>query len=642
MTSNAPESAERPPVGPLYGIAGSPGVAIATALVLEKDGGRIPRRSIHKDENDGEISRYHDAVEDAKEQIAEVHARVASNLPAEHLKILEAYQMMLGDPTLASAVKHEIVDKGRNAEWAVEVAIQNMVREFDNIDDAYLRERRHDVAFVGDRLQRALSSNVPSVPSFKLPRSLPPSDSDLGPRISGQPRIRRPTPPLGVRVAHPTIIVAHDLSPADTAAMIREPIVGFITEVGTRTSHTSIMARALEIPAVVGVSGVLEHVRTGDTIIVDGLRGEVHIRPSPELADRARERGDRHSSRTQLLRMRLREPTTLACGTRINLLANVELPHEALLAMEHGAEGIGLYRTEFLYIDKKELPTEDEQFELFRTITQMVNPRPVTLRTFDLGGDKMSTNVSVPEEMNPALGTRAIRLALREPDIFRTQLRAMLRAAAYGDIRVMIPMVSSLTELRAVRALVARAERELDDQGIAHGTVPIGVMIEVPAAAICADLFAREADFFSLGTNDLVQYALAIDRGSHELARLASPFDPSILRLIHMTVRAGRANEIPVSVCGAMASDPLAVLLLIGMGIRDLSMEAAAIAEIKETLRRVTSDECEALANEALLLGTAAEVELAVAESFATRLSDILGSEDLTPPPPPPMRRSVV
>jgi len=638
VTEEAPSSA-LPAVGPLYGIAGSPGVAIATALVLEAGTGRIPRRTIQHDENDDELTRYREAVDDAQAQIVEVHTRVAHKLPAEHLKILEAYQMMLADPTLASAVKHEIVDKNRNAEWAVEVAIQNMMREFDSVDDAYLRERKHDVEFVGDRLQRALAANVPSLPSVKLRKPVADED-DLGPRISGRASVRRPTPALGVRVAQPTIVVAHDLSPADTAAMIREPIVGFVTEVGTRTSHTSIMARALEIPAVVGVAGVLEHVRTGDTVIVDGLRGEVHIRPSPELEVRARARGERHSSRTQLLRMRLREPTTLACGTRVNLLANVELPTEALLAMEHGAEGIGLYRTEFLYIDRKELPTEDEQFELYRTIAQMVNPRPVTLRTFDLGGDKLSANVAVPNEINPALGTRAIRLALREPEIFRTQLRAMLRAAAFGEIRVMIPMVSSLTELRAVRALVARAERELAEHRIEHGAVPIGVMIEVPAAAICADLFAREADFFSLGTNDLVQYALAIDRGSHELARLASPFDPSILRLIQSTVRAGRSADIPVSVCGAMASDPLAVLLLIGMGIRDLSMEAAAIAEIKETLRRVTVEECESLANETLQLGTAAEVELAVAETFATRLSDILGSDDLTPPPPPPIRRT--
>ncbi|MGZ3420005.1 MAG: phosphoenolpyruvate--protein phosphotransferase [Polyangiales bacterium] len=625
--SVAPTSA-LPPVGPLYGIAGSPGVAMATALVLEQGTGRIPRRSINKEESEHEFERFAEAVVEAKAQIGEVHARVATNLPAEHLKILEAYQMMLDDPSLALSVKHEISEKGRNAEWAVEVAIQGVVRGFDAVDDPYLRERRHDVEFVGDRLQRALAEHVASVPHFAVSR----------PSVSPQsPRIRRPTPALGVRVAHPTIVVARDLSPADTAAMIREPIVGFVTEAGTRTSHTAIMARALEIPAVVGVVGVLEHVRTGDTVLVDGLRGEVFIRPSPELAERGRMRGERHASRTQLLRMRLREPTHLACGTRVQLLANVELPAEALLAIEHGAEGIGLYRTEFLYIDRKDLPSEDEQYELYRQIAQMTAPRPVTLRTFDLGNDKLATSIATPDELNPALGTRAVRLALREPEIFRTQLRAMLRAAAYGEIRVMVPMVSSLTELRAVRALLARAERELDEARVEHGRVPLGVMIEVPAAAICADLFAREADFFSLGTNDLVQYALAIDRGSRELARLASPFDPSILRLIQMTVRAAHAADISTSVCGAMASDPLAVLLLVGMGIRDLSMEAAAIAEIKESLRRVTLEECEALAHECLQLGTAAEVELAVAETFATRLSDILGSDELTPPPPPPL-----
>ncbi len=597
---------------------------MATALVLEAGTGRIPRRTIGDEESGDELVRYREAVEEAQEQIAEVHASVASNLPVEHLKILEAYQAMVGDETLAGAVRHEIVDKHRNAEWAVEVAVQNMTRAFDQVSDPYLRERRHDVEFVGERLQRAL--NLTAYPSVRIPRV---SADDVRPSKGGQ-RIRRPTPALGVRVAQPTIVVAHDLSPADTAAMIREPIVGFITEVGTRTSHTAIMARALEIPAVVGVAGVLEHVRTGDTIIVDGLRGEVYIRPSEEHMERARVRGDRHASRTQLLRMRLREPTRLSNGTRVTLLANVELPTEALLAMEHGAEGIGLYRTEFIYIDRKDLPSEDEQFELYRTIAQMVSPRPVTLRTFDLGNDKLATSVPTVDEVNPALGTRAVRLALREPEIFRAQLRAMLRAAAYGDVRIMIPMVSSLTELRAVRALLVRAERELDEAKVPHGNVPVGVMIEVPAAAICADLFAREADFFSLGTNDLVQYALAIDRGSHELARLASPFDPCILRLIHHTVQAAKACDIPVSVCGAMASDPLAVLLLVGMGIRTLSMEAAAIAEVKESLRRVSVEECEAITTECLQLGTAAEVELAVAEAFATRLADILGSDELS------------
>jgi phosphotransferase system enzyme I (PtsI) len=621
-SSFPPGSSARAPVGPLSGIAGSPGVAIATALVLEAGRGHIPRRSIDKEEVPLELERYKEAVDEAKVQIGEVHARVASKLPVEHLKILEAYQMMLGDPVLASSVQHEIKDKLRNAEWAVELAIQHMVREFDALDDAYLRERKHDVEFVGDRLQRALAVSVPmSIGAIRLTQ--PP----------GQKPIRRPTPPLGVRVAQPTIIVAHDLSPADTAAMIREPIVGIVTEIGTRTSHTAIMARALEIPAVVGVAGLLEHVRTGDTVVVDGLRGEILIRPSKDMAERARQRGDRHLTRTQLLRKRSREPTELACGTPMSLLANVELPTEALLAIEHGAEGIGLYRTEFLYIDRKTLPTEDEQYELYRTIVQMVAPRPVTLRTFDLGGDKFASSISVPHEMNPSLGLRAVRLALREEQTFLTQLRAMVRASAHGEVRVMVPMVASLTELREVRALLDRAIAEIEAAGITHGHVPLGVMIEVPAAAVCADLFAREAAFFSLGTNDLVQYTLAVDRSSHGLANLASPFDPAILRLARNVARAASDAHIPMSVCGAMASDPLAALLLVGMGVRDLSMEAAAIAEIKETLRRATLEECEACLEECLQLDTASAVELCVAETFAPRLSDLLGGEDLTPSP---------
>jgi phosphotransferase system enzyme I (PtsI) len=519
-------------------------------------------------------------------------------------------------------VKREIEHKSRNAEWAVELSVQQIVRDFDLLDDAYLRERRHDVEFVGDRLQRALAANAPrSIGALRLTEP-------------GQTRVRRPTPPLGVHVAQPTIVVAHDLSPADTAAMIREPIVGFVTEVGTRTSHTAIMARALEIPAVVGVTGALASIRTGDTIIVDGLRGEVHIRPSTDMAARARARGDRHFSRTQLLRKRLREPTTLADGTRIALKANVELPTEALLAVEHGAEGIGLYRTEFLYIDRKEAPSEDEQFELYRTIAQMIAPRTVTLRTFDLGADKSSPVIELPEEANPALGLRAIRLALREPALLMAQLRAMVRASAYGDLRVMVPMVSSVAELRECRSLLDRAIAEVEAAGHEHGELPLGMMVEVPAAAICADLFAREAAFFSLGTNDLVQYALAIDRASQQLASLASPFDPAILRLISNVVRAGRDHQVPVSICGAMASDPLAALLLVGMGIRELSMEAAAIAEIKEAMRRTSLAECEELAAEVQGLATAAEVELCVAETFAPRLSDLLGGEDLTAAPP--------
>jgi phosphotransferase system enzyme I (PtsI) len=621
--ASLPPDEERAPVGPLRGIAGSPGIAVATALVLETGTGHTPRRAIIAGEIELELARFVDAVEEAKAQLDAVNHQVSGTLSDEHRKVFDAYKAMLDDPMLGEAVAHEIRNKSRNAEWAVELAIGHLVRGFEKIDDAYLRERRHDVEFVGQQLQRALAATVPSSVGALRVASVPP------PTPGGARRpIRKPTPPLGVRVASPTIVVARDLSPADTAAMVREPIVGFATAVGTRTSHTAIIARALEIPAVVGVPGLLDHVRTGDLVIVDGLRGEIFVRPAALDQQHARERAARHASRTHELRSKLREPTTLGCGTRVRLLANVELPSEALLAVEHGAEGIGLYRTEFLYIDRRDLPGEEEQFELYRSIARICAPRPVTLRTFDLGGDKIARSLPTPREENPALGVRAVRLALRERDLLKTQLRAIARAAAHGEVRVMIPMVASLAELREVRALLDTAIGELAAEGQAHARPPLGVMIEVPAAALTSDILAREAAFFSLGTNDLVQYAMAIDRSSQELAHLASPFDPSILRLIAMTVRAADAASIPVSVCGAMASDPLAAMLLVGMGLRDLSIEAAAIAEIKESLRRATLAECEALAREVLAAETAADVERIVAETFAPRLSDVLAAED--------------
>jgi phosphotransferase system enzyme I (PtsI) len=303
----------------------------------------------------------------------------------------------------------------------------------------------------------------------------------------------------------------------------------------------------------------------------------------------------------------------------------VELPAEAILAVDHGAEGIGLYRTEFLYIDRSTQPDEQEQYELYRAVLEAVAPKPVTLRTFDIGGDKFASSFQLPAEMNPALGLRAVRLALKQPDVFLTQLRAMVRASAHGDLRIMIPMVASVHEMREVRRLLNQAMREVGDRGLAYAkNIPLGMMVEVPAAAVMADVFAREAEFFSLGTNDLIQYALAIDRASRSLATLASPFDPSILRLIHNVARAGHDHRVPVSICGAMASDPLAACLLIGLGLKDLSMEAAAIPEIKEALRRVTVTECERAAEAALACDSSDAVEELVAREFAPRFFDLL------------------
>jgi phosphotransferase system enzyme I (PtsI) len=608
--SSSPPGSLEPIV--LRGIAGSPGVAVGPAVVVDDVRAGYARRHIHSYQTVEEIERVHHAVASAKQSLIDVAARLSTTGPArDNAPILEAYLLMLSDPLLHELVERKIRDERKNAEWAVATASEEIAKLFGPEDpkggDSYISERRHDIKFVSDRLLRALSGEVHTA----IPR-----------------------------LDQPMIVIALDLSPADTAGMVREPAVAFVTEVGTRTSHTSIMARALEIPAVVGVANALATVRTGDIVIVDGLRGEVAVHPTEAMIAEARERSARHLAFARGLLSARDRPCVTADGEAISLKANVELPAEAILALDHGANGIGLYRTEFLYIDRSTQPDENEQYELYRAVIEAVAPRPVVLRTFDIGGDKFASTFQLPEEMNPALGLRAVRLALERPEIFLTQLRAMVRASAHGDLRIMIPMIASVHELRAVRRLLTRAMQEVAARGQPHAAkIPLGMMIEVPSAAIMADVFAREAEFFSIGTNDLIQYSLAIDRTSRTLARLASAFDPSILRLIRGVVRAADEHGIGVSLCGAMASDPLAAAVLVGLGLRDLSMEAAAIPEIKEALRRVSVAECQTVAEAALACDSADAVEEVVARHFAPRFYDLLTGSSFVAPPdgvPPP------
>jgi phosphotransferase system enzyme I (PtsI) len=576
----------------LHGIAGSPGVAVGPALVVGEMRAVYTRRHVHTAQIEGEVRRFEQAVGVAQAALKQVAAPAPASPAAA---ILDAYLAMLGDPLLHEEIVARIRTEKKCAEWAVAAAAEAVSAAMGSAaaDDPYIAERRHDVEFVADRILRALMGESP----MAIPR-----------------------------LVQPCVIVARDLSPADTAAMVREPALGFVTEIGSRTSHTSIMARALEIPAVVGTARALETIRTGDTIIVDGLRGEITVHPTEEQIADAQARSARHLEFARgLLRHARQEEGHTACGTKVAVKANVELPAEAILAVDHGAEGVGLYRTEFLYIDRAELPTEEEQYEVYRAIVETIQPRPVTLRTFDLGGDKFASSFPLPAEMNPALGLRAVRLALSQPEVLKTQLRAMVRASAHGDVRIMVPMVTAVEEMREVARLLAEATADVATRGLPHAAkIPLGMMIEVPSAAVMADVFARFADFFSLGTNDLVQYALAVDRTSQSLARLASPLHPSILRLVDAVVRAGGAASIPVSICGAMASEPLAIPLLIGLGLRELSMEAGAIPEAKEVIRRVTVEECREVAARALAAESAEAVEDVVMGRFAERLGDLL------------------
>lgn len=583
----------------MRGIAGSPGVAVGPALVVGDMRTVFSRRHVHTAQIAHEIARVSDAVVRAQESLRLVGQKVGGEAAPDQRAILEAYVLMVADPLLIERIERNIREEKRCAEWAVVAATEEITKLFPTTSgtDPYIAERRHDVEFVGDRLLRALTG--------ASDRAIP-------------------------HLTEPSIIIARDLSPADTAGLVKEPALGFVTEIGTRTSHTAIMARALEIPAVVGTPGICAELRTGDLVIVDGLRGEVTVNPTDVQIAEAQSRSARHRAFTKDLLGSRDRPCATRDGTRVQLKANVELPAEAALALDHGAEGIGLYRTEFLYVDRTTQPDEEEQYQTYRAIVQTVAPRPVTLRTFDIGGDKFVSTFMLPAEMNPALGLRAVRLALSQPDVFLVQLRAMVRASAHGLVRIMVPMVASVDEMRAVRTLLDRAIKEVDDRGLARAEkISLGMMIEVPSAAVLADVFAKEAEFFSIGTNDLVQYTLAVDRTNRQLAKLASAYHPAILRMLKGVAVAAEAGKIPVAVCGAFASEVLAAPLLVGLGLRRLSMEAAAIPEVKAALSRVDLAECEAAAKAALECDLAEDVEELLVRAFGARFLDLLrGSAD--------------
>jgi phosphoenolpyruvate-protein phosphotransferase (PTS system enzyme I) len=580
----------------LFGIAGSHGVAIGPAVVIERADRAFPRRTIRQTEADDEFRRFEAAVADVQAGWRAMIGKLPEGRPEG--AILDAYVLMVGDGLLAREVRTQIHEQRRSAEWAVATAVRGLAQQLFAVDDPYLRERSHDVDFVGHQLVRSM-----------IAAAAPKSDAD------GQ----------SIRVSEAAIVVAHDLSPADTAAMHSSGVLGFVTEVGSRTSHTSIMARALEIPAVVGVEGALARVAPGDLLIVDGLRGTVVVRPNDAELDEAHRRTARYRAMAEKLSKSRDVPAATQEGTRVKLGANIELPDESRVALEHGAEGVGLYRTEFLYVDKKAPPSEEQQLEAFRKVVSAMGERPVTLRTFDIGGDKFVSSFKLPSELNPMLGLRAVRLALTEPEVLLAHLRAMVRASAFGTVRVMVPLVCTVDELAQVRALLEQAQAEVRARGqAAAARIPLGAMIETPAAAMTADLFAREADFLSIGTNDLVQYAVAVDRGNRALAHLATPLQPSVLRLIDGVLKAGDEHRCPVSVCGQMASEPLGALLLVGLGVRELSMEPLAIPEVKAALSRVRLDELEAIAAQALASRSARAVEELLGDALEPRVHDLV------------------
>jgi phosphotransferase system enzyme I (PtsI) len=559
----------------LKGIPASGGVAIGKGFFLNRVLPRSVRSTVGRDQVDEEVAAFQRAVARSREQILHIQDGVADT-SSEHHQILSVHLALLEDSMLLEQTVRTIRENQFAADWAFNKVLQNLLETFHRIEDPYLRERGHDLRQIGHRVLENLAGR--------------PVDSVAA-------------------IRDPVIIVAHDLSPADTAQILKSPVLGFATDVGSRTSHTAITARSLGIPAVVGVEGATEEYRFAETVIVDGEEGVVVFDPTEETVREYQGRRKAYAQRTRDLAKFARLPTVTRDGKSLLLLANIEFPEEADVALRSGADGVGLYRTEFLFLNRKDIPSEEEHFETYRKVAEKFVRHPVTIRTLDLGGDKFASQLELADEMNPAMGLRAIRFCLKEKEIFKPQLRAILRASMYGKVRMMFPMISGVGELREAMAVVEEVRGELRRRRIPYDKeMPIGIMIEIPAAAIVADLLAREAAFFSIGTNDLIQYSLAIDRVNEHVSYLYEPLHPAILRLIRRVVEAGHDAGIPVSMCGEMAGEPIYSYALLGLGLDELSMNAAAIPRVKRILRKSVAYEAKEFAGSLLLHATAAEI----------------------------------
>ncbi len=578
----------------LKGIGASPGVVIGPAFLLDYHKVKILKRQIEKGEIDQEKERFVKGVSEAENQIKKLIADIPEEL-REHSGIFEAHLLILKDRMVYERTLRLISEEQINAEWALNNALDHARELFEQVKDQYIRERFEDIKYVVRRVQKLLSGS-PSVDFSQL--------------------------------EEPVILVAHDLSPADTVQMAKEKILAFVTDMGSRTSHTAILGRSLGLPAVVGLENATSSIFSGETLIVDGLYGEVVVNPDDELLRHYREKQEDY------IRYRLdviqysNLPAETQDGFRFKIKANIEFLEEISSVISNGAEGIGLYRTEVMYLAHKELPIEEELFLAYKEVVERMSPFPTTIRTLDIGGDKFLSSVSQDDESNPALGLRAIRLCLKESNLFRTQLRAILRASAYGDVRMLFPLISGKSEIIQVKEHLEKTKDELRREGIPFNEdIKTGIMIEVPSAVLLADVLAKEVDFFSIGTNDLIQYSLAIDRGNEYVAHLYEPLHPGVLRMIYRTIEAAHEAGIEAAVCGEMAGEPMYLPVLIGMGLDELSMNALDIPKIKRMIRMSNQNQCGALVRDILECSTAQKIREHLLD-FLT--SDFPGEFDLS------------
>ena len=566
----------------LKGIPAAPGVVTGKAFLYGREQYTISRRNIREDQIQNEIKRFKEALLQTKNEIVDIKKRISEELGVEHGQIFSAHLLVIDDTMLIE----EVVAKLKKEKLAVEYIFQDVLRRyikvFSEMDDEYLKERISDINDVGRRILKNLIGAKEDILS---------------------------------NLKEKVIVIAYDLSPSDTATMHKKNVKGFATDIGGRTSHTAIMAKSLEIPAVVGLEVLTKKVETGDTVIIDGNHGIVIISPSPRTLKRYEEEREKFIAFEKHLLEQKGLPCVTLDGRKIELASNIEVPEDVPSVLAHGAEGIGLYRTEYFFMNRKDLPTEEEQFRAYSSVAKKIKPHAVIVRTLDIGGDKFLSQLDVPQQMNPFLGWRAIRFCLARPDIFKAQMRAILRASAHGKIRMMYPMISGLAELQQANALLEDAKKELKKEGLPFDeNMEVGAMIEVPSAAVTSDILAREADFFSIGTNDLIQYSLAVDRVNEKIAYLYEPAHPAVLHLIKSVIENGHKAGIWVGMCGEMAGDISMTAILLGLGLDEFSTSPIAAPEVKRIIRALTMTQARAIAEEAMTLLTGKDVQ-----AFASR-----------------------
>jgi phosphoenolpyruvate-protein phosphotransferase (PTS system enzyme I) len=558
----------------LRGIAASNGIAIAKAYRLVEPDLTFEKKTIQ--DITAEVERFRTALKQSNTELEAIRERAQVDLGADKAAIFDAHLLVLNDPELTGPIEDKIKTENVNAESALKETADMFVMMFEQMDNEYMRERAADIRDVTKRVLSHL---------------------------------------LGVQIVNPSmiseevIIVAEDLTPSDTAQLNRQFVKGFTTNIGGRTSHSAIMARSMEIPAVVGTKSATEEINNGDLVIVDGLNGEIHINPTPELVEQYKKTAEEYEIQKAEWAKLVNEKTVSSDNHHVELAANIGTPNDLKGVIANGGEGVGLYRTEFLYMGRDQLPTEDEQFEAYKAVLEGMSGNPVVVRTLDIGGDKELPYLDLPKEMNPFLGFRAIRLCLEEQGIFRTQLRALLRASSFGNLKIMFPMIATLDEFRSAKSILDEEKQKLLSEGQkVADKIELGIMVEIPSTAILADQFAKEVDFFSIGTNDLIQYTMAADRMNQRVSYLYQPYSPSILRLVKMVIDAAHAEGKWTGMCGEMAGDETAIPLLLGLGLDEFSMSATSILKARSLIRKLNKSDMEKLALDVLNMQTTSQV----------------------------------